>query len=271
LEKNFIEICKEITKKHYLSLNTNLSTSNVVDFAYNINPEKSLFINAAVHITVREKKDKELTSYTEKMLLLQKMGFNVIAYYVVHPSLLSRVKSDMAFLLSKGIQKVRVKVFRGVYMGKYYPFSFSTAEKKYIEDMDGDFPEFEILNKVHNYKGQLCRAGQRFFFMDRTGNLKRCSSLNRRYGNLFEKRIIYDTELRPCPIRKCGCPYEGIRNKLSRKGDICALLKETIIEKSLKFNKVMKDPRLLKKLKEKGIEYFAQQCLLPPIVEYNQK
>ena len=38
LEKNFIKICEEITKRHYISLNTNLSTTNFFYFADKINP-----------------------------------------------------------------------------------------------------------------------------------------------------------------------------------------------------------------------------------------
>lgn len=43
LEKNFVGICNEITKKHSLSILTNLSTNNVFDFADCINPEKCLY------------------------------------------------------------------------------------------------------------------------------------------------------------------------------------------------------------------------------------
>jgi MoaA/NifB/PqqE/SkfB family radical SAM enzyme len=259
LEKNIIDICEEITRKHYISLNTNLSTKNIYDYADIIDPARSLFISAGIHITEREKTDVNLSSFIDKILYLQKKGFNIIANYVAFPSLLGRIKSDFAFLKSNGIQKVRVKIFRGVYKERYYPHSFSPDEKKFIEDLDADYPEFEILRKSHVYYGRLCQAGQKFFIMDRNGNLKRCSSLSRRYGNLFNKSVQFDSKPRPCPVKTCGCPYEGIRNITTMKGNSASILSEDVFEKSLKFKKVINNPMLLSRVKEKAIEYFGRQ------------
>lgn len=100
LEKDIIDICRVITKKHYLSLLTNLSTKNVYHFADHIDPNKVIYINAAVHIIEREKRDIKLNAYIEKMLYLQKKGFNINALYVAHPVLFDRIKADIAYLKS---------------------------------------------------------------------------------------------------------------------------------------------------------------------------
>jgi hypothetical protein len=63
LDNNFVDLCGVITNKHYLSINTNHSTSNVFDFANKIDPNKTLFISSSVHITEREKRDVKLNSY----------------------------------------------------------------------------------------------------------------------------------------------------------------------------------------------------------------
>lgn len=225
LEENFIKICQIITQNHYLSFNTNLSTRNVYDFAETINPQRVLFINSSVHILEREKRDLNLHDYIEKIIFLQKKGFNVIASYITHPSLFHRIREDMKTLSDSNIKKVRIKMFRGVYNLRYYPSSFTDDERKLLEGLDSDYPEIEIMNNSHNYKGKLCRAGQRFFRMDRNGNLYRCSCLRRPYGNLFDDGIKYDVKLRPCPLKNCGCPYEGIRNALTYKGKVLILLK----------------------------------------------
>lgn len=259
LEKNFIAICREIIKKHYISINTNLSTSNVLDFADNIDPNRTLFINAAVHIKEREKYDSKLNSYIDKIIYLQTKGFNVIAYYVAHPELFHRIQTDISYLKSKGVKKIRIKIFKGIFKGDYYPNSFNPKEIEFIESLEADYPEFEILRKPPKYYGQLCLAGKKFFTMDRNGNIRRCSSLNRDYGNLFNGKVAFDLNPRPCPIKVCGCQYEGIRNVLSLKGNLASVLKEDIVEKSFKLKQLLKNPRLLKNAKSKIILYYAQK------------
>lgn len=258
LEQNIIDICTVISKKHYISFNTNLSTKNHFDFADKINPNKCLFINAAVHIEEREKRDENLEEYIEKINYLQQKNFNIIAYYVAHPSLFDRLESDIAFLKSKGVKKVRTKTFRGIYNGKYFPYSYDPNEKIFLESLEADYPEFEILNNSNKFFNKICLAGNRFFVMDRNGDLRRCSSLLKDYGNLFNKKIKYDIPAKPCPINKCGCPYEGIRNATSNEGNYFITIKDNISEKYLKFKGVVDKPEKILKIKEKAIEYFAQ-------------
>jgi MoaA/NifB/PqqE/SkfB family radical SAM enzyme len=258
LENNFVDICYEITKNHYISLNTNLSTQNIFDFADKIDPERTVFINAAVHIIEREKNDLELKLYIEKILYLQKKGFNIIAYYIAHPILFTRIKSDIEYLKSQGVQKVRIKIFRGIYNNKYYPAAYNSEEKIFLQSMEADYPEFGLLGKIPSFYGNLCQAGQKFFVMDRSGNLRRCSSLLKYYGNLFDKSIKYDIQTLPCPLRNCGAVYEGIRNGLPAKGKISPIDRLGVIEKYIRFKRVIKDPKKLIKLKERAIEYFSQ-------------
>jgi hypothetical protein len=60
----------------------------------------------------------------------------------------------------------------------------------------------------------------------RKDDLRRCSSSPRAYGNLFKKTAIIDIKSRPCPLIKCGGPYEGIRNVLPEKGSVHSFLKK---------------------------------------------
>lgn len=256
LEKNIIDICNEVTKKHYLALNTNLSLPRVFDFADNIDPARTLFVSAGAHIAEREKRDPKLSAFIEKILYLQKKRFNIIVNYVTHPINFNRIKSDIAYLESKGVQKARIKMFRGIHKGKYYPYSFTSDDIKFMESMEAEYPEFEILRKSHKFYRQLCRAGQIFFIMDRDGNLKRCSSLYRNYGNFLEKSIKYDPKPRPCPLKRCTCPYEGIRNVISAKGSVTSVIGENIFENTLRLERLLKNPKLLKKIKIKAADYF---------------
>ena len=237
LEKNFVDICKEITKKHHMSLITNLSTKNVFDFADAINPDKCLNINASIHIIEREKSDLKLISFIEKMLYLQNKGFNITAVYVAHPVLFDRIKTDIAYLKSSGIKNVNILIFRGWHNGKEYPSAFNAAQKDFLYSMTPSYYESEILEKSPNHHGKLCLTGQRSFVMDRNGNLKRCLSCHKSYGNLFEKSVKIDVKIKPCPKINCVCPFEGIVYGLTTKENFIPALKEDIIELSLMFNK----------------------------------
>lgn len=238
LEKNFINICQEITQKHFLSLATNLSTKNVFDFADNINPAKCVFILAAVHIAEREKKVNGLQEYIDKIIYLQKKGFDIIAYYVLYPALFDRVAADVEYLKKHGVKKVWIKVFTGWFDGKFYPSAYDIEQKQFIDNLEADHLEYEILNRPHKYHGQLCLTGQRHFLMDRNGNLKRCHSTLKSYGNFFHKSIWIDDKPSPCPKKKCfACPYEGIENILTGRGNFFTVMKEDIIEQSLLFKR----------------------------------
>lgn len=239
LEKNFINICQEITQKHFLSLATNLSTKNVFDFADNINPAKCVFILAAVHIAEREKKVNGLQEYIDKIIYLQKKGFDIIAYYVLYPALFDRVAADVEYLKKHGVKKVWIKVFTGWFDGKFYPSAYDIEQKQFIDNLEADHLEYEILNKAHAYHGKLCLTGQRWFLMDRKGNLRRCHSALRNYGNFFEKSICTDNQPRPCPKNTCfACPYEGIENILDEKAGILSIWKEDLIEQLMILKKV---------------------------------
>lgn len=233
LEKNFVDISRELTKKHYMGLLTNLSSSSVFDFADHIDPVKCLFVNASVHITEREKRDIHLNHFIKKMLYLQKKGFNVVAIYVAHPSLFSRIKNDISFLKSNGVQKVSIRIFFGMFDGNYYPVSYNIEQIKFLESMEADYPEFEILNRSNNHYGQFCHTGQRSFVMDREGNLYRCLSVAENYGNLFEKSIDFDFQTKPCPVTVCCCPFEGIVFCDIAKENVSSKLRKLFVRNSM--------------------------------------
>ncbi len=90
--------------------------------------------------------------------------------------------------------------------------------------------------KYRNFN-HICMAGQLYLVMDRDGNLTRCSSTLRSYGNLFENTFIRDMYARPCPLKECRYSDEGIQNVLSCKGTYTVALRDYIREKYLKMMK----------------------------------
>ena len=253
LEPNFIEICHELTKKHFLALNTNLTLDNIYDFADQVDPKRTIFINAAVHILEREKTDKNLDAYSEKVRYLQDRGFHTIAYYIVHPNLLHRMKADIDHLKSRGIKKVRIKMFRGVYDGKYYPASYTEEEGEFIRTFDADWPEFALLDEIPSLKGKLCHAGGRFLFMTRNGDLRRCSGIFNKYGNLFENKAIFDDPPKPCPSSNCAALYEGVRNSTSETGKVSFIDALQLPKRRHQLKGLVNSPGKLMHLKDKVI------------------
>lgn len=257
LEPNFIEICQEITKNHLLAINTNLSLENTFEFGDRIDPKRTVFINAAVHITEREKTDKNLQAYCKKSIYLQNKGFNIIAYYVVHPGLLGRMKTDIDNLKARGIDKVRIKMFRGVHEGKYYPASFNKEQGNFIRSFEADWPELALLDEIPSLKGKLCHAGRRFYYMYRNGDLKRCSGVFKKYGNLFENTIRFDPDPKPCPVSNCAALYEGIRNSISETGKVKFIDGLQLLKRYQQFKGLVATPGKIRQLKEKILIHQA--------------
>jgi MoaA/NifB/PqqE/SkfB family radical SAM enzyme len=215
LENNFIEICKTICEKHYLAgILTNLSLVDVEEFANAIPPESIEFIDVSIHIIEREKRDKELDAFTEKFLYLQNKGYNILATYLAHPELFDRMEADVSLLKNKGIENIKVKNFVGVYQDKQYPTSYNSIEKNLMLNLGMDDLEKQVLFNKHNYFGRFCSAGNRFFVMDRDGNLKRCSGSNEHYGNVFEKNTRIDEKIRPCDVQNHFCLHDCVNRSL---------------------------------------------------------
>lgn len=243
LEKNFVEICQEVTKKHYLVLGTNLSTNNVYAFADNIDSQRCVCINTTVHMLEREKKDPMCKAFIEKTCYLQDKGFNVITQYIVHPGYMDRVEPDLEYLKARGVKNIIAKAFFGMYDGKYYPAAFTDEQRNFFKKLDPSNYEIEKINESCKYYGRLCTAGQKLFRMDRNGNITRCASSSRKYGNLFDKTINFDRKPRPCPKPQCDCVYDGIYCVLPAKGSSIAIIMEDIHEKVITFK--FKDLKLL--------------------------
>ena len=55
LVPNMVEACTEITKKHYIAFNTNLTSSNIKEFSEKIDPKRVIHIVASLHIKELEK------------------------------------------------------------------------------------------------------------------------------------------------------------------------------------------------------------------------
>lgn len=228
LYPQFLELAKALTQKHYIAITTNLSTPNVYQFADVIWPDRVLHITASLHVMEREKRKNGVEEFIRKMLYLQNKGFNVSVHHVTYPPLFPRLLKDVHYFKAQGIENFYLRPFQGVYGERLYPESYTNEEKALINSCTMDAREVDMM--TINAFGRICYTGYNSFGMDHAGNLSRCMSSSKKYGNFFTGRYHFDESPRPCPVRLCRCPllYEGYIK--AHKGSLFSILREMLVE-----------------------------------------
>jgi MoaA/NifB/PqqE/SkfB family radical SAM enzyme len=163
---NFVELCRELTHKHTISINSNLTHKDVAHFIKTINPKKVDFIHSSLHVTERSRINR-IEDFVEKYRMLKDAGFNVFVSYLMYPSLFNRFEDDYQYFKSQGII-LHPKVFWGEYSGifdsksflkmrffnrlrKYfkrdYPDSYAPQQKKFFKD----FVDRSVTDEIQIY------------------------------------------------------------------------------------------------------------------------
>lgn len=207
LVPNIIEACREITKNHYISFNTNLTADRVKAFCKEIKPQQVPFILASLHIEELEKRNL-LEKYIHNFKLCQKKGFNIIAGEVAYPPFLDNVQKYRDFLRERGIH-VEFSPFIGKYGGKMYPDSY----------VDKDYRTFDLPRNCASrlrQKGKLCNAGYNVAAVDRKGDIHPCYQLQESLGNIYES-ISFKMDLLRCQFDFCRCPPSVFGQDLYQK------------------------------------------------------
>jgi len=226
LHPNFIELCQELTKEHYIAIETNLSTSNVYDLCKTIDPGRVDFIRCSLHTLERERLN--LTKdFIDKVKTLEKAGFNIIVTQVMWPPINNRYNS-----LFNDFEKENINIlpspFGGKYQGKDYPQSYTVKDREKIFSLIKNWEKlFDIAGPVKapiilrgevialsngyfSFKGLACCAGMRSIRIEPDGMIKRCDSEDTILGNLFQDpAITLLNKPRKCVANYCVCPNEG--------------------------------------------------------------
>ncbi len=224
LHPDFIDLCKGLTEKHYISINTNLSRPLVYAFCDKIDPGRVSFVHCSLHITERDDQIF-LDDFTEKVNALEHSGFIVQVTQVMWPPVVNRFEALFDLFRKRGIL-VRPKIFKGRYRGREYPQHYTGAEKETIlnfMELSADSDRQSGRTKGHinpdldrlwidgyvSFKGMPCSAGSKFVKIDFYGNIKRCQSDPTNLGNIFQGRLELLEDAHPCKARICLCPYYG--------------------------------------------------------------
>lgn len=216
LYPDFVELARLLTRAHYISVSTNLSTPNTYDFADAVEPDRVALINANLHIMEREKSVNGVRKYLQKFLFFQERGFNINLVYVTYPPLLGRIAEDIKWWRGQGVRSIVVKVFQGKFQDKRYSRDYTDEERSLLRGLGLNNCEEEILARRVSFLGTKCQAGHLAFAMDISGNVTRCTSLKEDYGNLFDGTFVPGKVLLRCTARKCACTYEGIHFAASK-------------------------------------------------------
>jgi len=207
LYPDFVDVCKELSKHHFLQITTNLSSSELYRFGDIIPPDKVFNISASFHHYYR-KEENEKKEFIKKCHYLLARNFRLIANLVAYPPLVDTIENDIATLKSEGIDSMLFG-YRGIYQGKQYPYAYSPHELELIKKYAIDETELKIATNSLNYYGQYCEAGSKYFSMLENGDIGRCFTLNKKLGNIFDGSFKLSDKLRPCIAQQCTDCYNG--------------------------------------------------------------
>jgi organic radical activating enzyme len=218
---NFVNLCKLLTQKHFININSNLSQRSIYKFAEVIDPSRVSFINVGVHTVEREKR-KLVDDLITKNNLLKEKGFYVFFSYVMHPSLFERYENDFNFYKNNGIF-ILPKAIRGVIDGKRYPNTYTKDEitlfKNYAtkalsylksDRIDGTTPlidlslDEEFIEGIPSFHGLACSAGKNFVRIWPDGTVTQCDR-DHNMGNIYEGTMKLRTATTIC--NTFSCPY----------------------------------------------------------------
>lgn len=207
LSSNIIEACVELTKRHYISLNTNLISKNIKEFTEKIDPERVIHFHASLHIKELERLNL-LDRYINNFLLCKEKGFDIFAQEVAYPPLLEEVDKYKKNFKEKGIE-LTFNPFNGEYNKKIYPQAYTEKE---IEIFGLD----ETYINYFYQKGKICNAGYNVGLVSITGDIQPCHLINKNMGNIY-KEIKFSDKVIKCPFEFCFCPMKNYDDYLFKK------------------------------------------------------
>jgi MoaA/NifB/PqqE/SkfB family radical SAM enzyme len=219
---DFVELCEQLTRDHYLSINTNLSHPCLDVLAERIDPDRVHFINAALHYEQRESKDP-LELFIERVAKFNARGFNMLISSVMTPQVSDAFVELQNRFEARGLCIIP-KVMRGWHEGRLYPDSYTMRQRRLVHKhlkrarakyattlarmveppTINMFADELFLKRVPQYSGKMCASGQKFVQIEADGNVVRCNS-GESLGNILMKNLKLFRESRACDTTYC--PY----------------------------------------------------------------
>ncbi len=204
---NIIDACEEITRKHYVSFNTNLATPEVKRFAERIDPGRVLNIHASLHFDELMGR-KLMDSFVANYKMLERKGFNIYAEAVAWPGMSDRVPDYKRVMDSYGIEFT------------FAPYIGNNKVLDYPEVYSGNELLAYNLSKDNlewfNQKGESCNAAFNAGVVFSNGDVYPCFQIKEKIGNVYQE-INFNNELTLCPAKRCACPLNKYDDYLFSK------------------------------------------------------
>lgn len=200
LYPNFVDIIKELSRRHSISVSTNLTTG-VKRFIKEVN-SANVRITASFHPIFA---DTEL--FIKKVSLFRDSKFDINISYLAYPLHLKLLQYYKKIFDSAGFS-IGLNTFWGKYNGMDYPQSYTKEEKELMRPYLGDRSgrSFQVEPKEIK-KDSLCRAGQIYAVIQTDGRVQRCGmdSFEGSLGNIFNKDFKLLDEPLTCNSEHCPC------------------------------------------------------------------
>lgn len=220
---DFVQLCLQLTQNHYISINSNISHRSIGEFTRNIDPERVLYINAAIHYEERTRR-ASFKDFFLSIQQLQKANFNVFLSVVMTPYVVDNFAQITELFKAQGLSVIP-KVMRASFDGQSYPKAYTPVQldliRSYLQEAQKNyrpvlgrmvepptinmFSDYEIFiagNK--DYQGRLCEAGAKFVKITPDGIVSRCFS-SRMYGNILLNNLKLMNKPEVC--NTYYCPY----------------------------------------------------------------
>ena len=217
----FIPLCKELIKKHYLVIVTNLSCS-LNKFCLEVDPERVNGLSISLHMEERERLGI-VPGFIEKIHTLKEAGYPFEITQVMYPTILDRWDEIYHYFKREGIE-IHPKTFEGKYNDIFYPKAYTDEDRKkinkYFKDTHTDKNDIKHSKEIMEgfdpdtglttFKGHPCCAGYDDFVVSEHGVVRRCwTESSEVVGNIYDGGFVAHSKPKPCDLDVCLCPQMG--------------------------------------------------------------
>jgi len=217
----FVRLCQTLTSRHYISLNSNLSSNRVRDFAASIDVSRVQSVHCGVHVAERDRLKGWRNLHANLSSLLER-GFPLFASLVMTPSAFSEYPRVAQPFTALGVPLIP-KALKGRYQGRWYPQAYTPAERAQFRDFSQQAEQIALtcpgqpfrhhptinplldrnfLDGFPDFTGISCSAGRLLVSIGYDGNIFRCGGKTL-LGNIFERRLDLLAADRPCDDSFC--------------------------------------------------------------------
>lgn len=220
---DFVQLCRLLTRRHLISINTNADSPHISAFVDTVDPSRVDFVNCGVHERQRQER-RGVDRFVRNVTRLRAAGFDTFASCVMYPDLMGEFPTLWQRYADAGVV-VMPKAFRGRYRDRRYPAAYTDADRslfrEYTDRAAGFYadqfarrPEPPTVNpfmdahlfldELPDYRGDLCGAGHSFARIVPDGEVRVCGP-DQVIGHVVQGWFLRRPG--PAPCTTLECPY----------------------------------------------------------------